>query len=238
MGSTDTEILHLIINAGLMVRFVLLALLTFSVGCWTVIFTKGLQLRKARLENAQFLEAFWENRDLGKVSALAKRYPNSPVARVFHAAYKEFTRSTQIQTDAASAADGGGARLDVTENVERTLRRAMQTETTRLSQWVPFLATTGNTAPFIGLFGTVWGIMNSFRGIGASGSASLAVVAPGISEALIATAAGLAAAIPAVIAFNHFLSKIRVVESDMRAFSSDLLNLLERNLAKNPGAGQ
>lgn len=236
MGSTDTEIFHLIFNAGLMVRFVLLALLGFSVGCWTVIFTKGLQLRRARLETGQFLDAFWESKDLGKSSAVAKRFPNSPVARVFHAAYKELTRSTQAQSDAASGE--GGAQLDVSVNVERTLRRAMQTEITRLTQWVPFLATTGNTAPFIGLFGTVWGIMNSFRGIGHSGSASLAVVAPGISEALIATAAGLAAAIPAVIAYNHFVAKIRVVESDMRAFSSDLMNLMERSIFKGRGGNQ
>lgn len=237
MGSTDTELFHIIFNAGLMVRFVLLTLLTFSVGCWTVIFTKGMQLRKARLESSQFLDAFWESRDWAKISTVAKRFPNSPVARIFHAAYKEFMRSTQAQSDAAQSGEAG-ASLDVSVNVERTLRRSMQTEIMRLSQWVPFLATTGNTAPFIGLFGTVWGIMNAFRGIGQSGSASLAVVAPGISEALIATAAGLAAAIPAVIAFNHFLAKIRVAESDMRAFSSDFMNLLERSQMKNRGGAQ
>jgi biopolymer transport protein TolQ len=99
-----------------------------------------------------------------------------------------------------------------------------------MTQMVPFLATTGNTAPFIGLFGTVWGIMNSFVGIAKMGSASLAVVAPGISEALVATAAGLAAAIPAVIAFNFFMSKIRVVESELQSFSADFLNIIERDI--------
>ena len=116
------------------------------------------------------------------------------------------------------------------DNVKRSLRRSTTTETTKLMQMVPFLATTGNTTPFIGLFGTVWGIMNSFHGIGLRGSASLAVVAPGISEALVATAAGLAVAIPAVIAFNFFMHKIRVVEAEMQSFSSDFLNIVERDL--------
>ena len=105
-----------------------------------------------------------------------------------------------------------------------------------MTQMVPFLATTGNTAPFIGLFGTVWGIMNSFHGIGERGSASLAVVAPGISEALVATAAGLAVAIPAVIAFNHFMQKIRVIESELISFSADFLNIIERDILPTKGS--
>ena len=105
-----------------------------------------------------------------------------------------------------------------------------------MTQMVPFLATTGNTTPFIGLFGTVWGIMNSFHGIGQKGSASLAMVAPGISEALIATAAGLAVAIPAVIAFNYFMQKIRVIESELQSFSADFLNIVERDLIQVEGA--
>jgi biopolymer transport protein TolQ len=127
-------------------------------------------------------------------------------------------------------------RISGVDNVKRALRRAINTETNRMTQMVPFLATTGNTTPFIGLFGTVWGIMNSFAGIGQSGSASLAVVAPGISEALIATATGLAVAIPAVIAFNHFMQKIRVIESDLISFSADLLNIIERDILPGKGA--
>ena len=123
-------------------------------------------------------------------------------------------------------------RFTGTDNVQRALRRAITTEMTRMTQMVPFLATTGNTAPFIGLFGTVWGIMNSFASIGQKGSANLAVVAPGISEALVATAAGLAAAIPAVIAFNFFMSKIRVVESELQSFSADFLNIIERDILR------
>ncbi len=125
-----------------------------------------------------------------------------------------------------------GARFAGIDNVKRALRRSINTEITRMTQMVPFLATTGNTTPFIGLFGTVWGIMNSFRGIGLKGSASLATVAPGISEALVATAAGLAAAIPAVIAFNYFMQKIRTIETELQSFSADFLNIIERDILR------
>jgi biopolymer transport protein TolQ len=121
------------------------------------------------------------------------------------------------------------------ENIKRALMRAVTMDVTGLTKALPFLATTGNTTPFIGLFGTVWGIMNAFRGIGLSGSASLAVVAPGISEALVATAAGLAAAIPAVVAYNHFSNRVRVLESEMQNFSSDFLNIIERDLMQRKG---
>jgi biopolymer transport protein TolQ len=122
------------------------------------------------------------------------------------------------------------------DNVKRALRRAVNMELTGLGKALPFLATTGNTTPFIGLFGTVWGIMNAFSGIGLKGSANLAVVAPGISEALIATAAGLSAAIPAVVAYNYFTNKVRVLESEMHNFSADFLNLIERDLIRRGGA--
>jgi biopolymer transport protein TolQ len=132
--------------------------------------------------------------------------------------------------DRLDRSSGLGARFAGMDNIKRALRRAINTETTRMTQMVPFLATTGNTAPFIGLFGTVWGIMNSFHGIGLRGSASLAVVAPGISEALVATAAGLAVAIPAVIAFNYFMQKIKILESELNSFSADFLNIIERDI--------
>jgi biopolymer transport protein TolQ len=122
--------------------------------------------------------------------------------------------------------------------VRRALRRAINSEVVRMSQMVPFLATTGNTTPFIGLFGTVWGIMNSFHGIGLRGSASLAVVAPGISEALVATAAGLAAAIPAVIAYNYFTQKIRLIETELYNFASDFQNIVERDILGREEAGR
>ena len=121
------------------------------------------------------------------------------------------------------------------ENIKRALRRSSNTEITKMTQLVPFLATAGSTAPFIGLFGTVWGIMSSFHGIGQSGSASLAVVAPGISEALIATAAGLAVAIPSVIGYNFFVQKIRIIDTEMQSFSADFLNIVERDILRTKG---
>jgi biopolymer transport protein TolQ len=160
------------------------------------------------------------------------------MARIFRVGYMELKKLSQAGRVGTSegTSDRIAGRISGGENVKRALRRAINSETTRMTQMVPFLATTGNTTPFIGLFGTVWGIMGSFHGIGQRGSASLAVVAPGISEALIATAAGLAVAIPAVIAFNHFMQKIRVMESELISFSADFLNIIDRDIL--PGKGK
>jgi biopolymer transport protein TolQ len=145
-------------------------------------------------------------------------------------------RSRQSSTGNDDIGEGSlREKMVAVDNLKRALRRAVNMELTGLGKTLPFLATTGNTTPFIGLFGTVWGIMNSFRGIGLKGSANLAVVAPGISEALIATAAGLAAAIPAVVAYNYFTSKVHVLESEMHNFSADFLNLVERDLMRKKG---
>jgi biopolymer transport protein TolQ len=154
------------------------------------------------------------------------------VARVFRVCYVELKKLSKSGNAIKADSETASLRLKLTgsENVKRALERTINTEITGILQMVPFLATTGNTTPFIGLFGTVWGIMNSFHGIGLRGSASLAVVAPGISEALIATAAGLAAAIPAVIAYNYFTQRIRILESDLRSFASDLLNIIDRDI--------
>ena len=148
-------------------------------------------------------------------------YLKSPVAQVFRSGYVELARLKKRSGDDDL---GGGI-----ENVERALRRSANAESTAMESMTAFLATVGSTAPFIGLFGTVWGIMKAFQDIGRMGSANLATVAPGISEALIATAAGLAAAIPAVIAYNFFLARIRVLEGEMEAFSSDFLNIVKRH---------
>ena len=163
----------------------------------------------------------------------------SPVARLFRTGYAEFAKIRKIQaagtgTGLSQASDKGIARSNrvIMDNLERSLRKAIVDQVSRLESALNFLATTGNTAPFIGLFGTVWGIMESFRGIGMRGSASLAVVAPGISEALIATAAGLAAAIPAVVAFNYFNNRVSDLNAEMEIFSSDFLSIMERRLFK------
>jgi len=238
MDPSKIDILNMIINAGLMVQFVLLLLLFFSVTSWAIMILKYRYIKKAFSESAEFIDFFWKSRNLSNAFSQAKLLRGSPVARIFRVGYVELKKLSRSggkmtsesehssETESASLS----SRFTGIDNVKRALRRAINAETTRMTRMVPFLATTGNTTPFIGLFGTVWGIMNSFHGIGLSGSASLAVVAPGISEALIATAAGLAAAIPAVIAFNHFMQKIRIIESELQNFAADFLNIIERDI--------
>jgi biopolymer transport protein TolQ len=237
---TSSEIIQMILYAGPMVRFVLLLLLFFSVMSWAIIFAKHFSIRKARKESARFLDLFWNSRDLSEAFASSKRLKSSPLAKVFRVAYVELKKVNRSQSSSTGDEVTGQASLSQkmvgVDNVKRALRRAVNMELTGLGRALPFLATTGNTTPFIGLFGTVWGIMNAFSGIGLKGSASLAVVAPGISEALIATAAGLAAAIPAVVAYNYFTNKVRVLESEMHNFSADFLNLIERDLIRRRGA--
>ena len=239
MGASEIDFIHMIFNAGPMVQMVLMVLLFFSITSWTIIIFKSRYLKKAFRESAAFTEFFWQSRDLSEAFARAKQLSSSPVARIFRVGYTELKKLSQSGAPSAGEPRTAGRSLKSafrgTDNVKRSLRRAINTEVTRMTQTVPFLATTGNTAPFIGLFGTVWGIMSSFHGIGLRGSASLAVVAPGISEALIATAAGLAAAIPAVIAFNHFTQKIRIIESELHSFSADFLNIIERDILIEDG---
>lgn len=240
MGTYEIDVIKMISGAGLMVQFVLLMLLFFSVTSWAIIIVKFRYLRRAFKESDQFIDYFWKSRDLAGAFAKAKLLQGSPIARVFRIGYLELKKLSQTGGSLSQEGNGSaGSSLMMgfggSTNVKRALRRAINSETTRMGQMVPFLATTGNTTPFIGLFGTVWGIMNSFHGIGLRGSASLAVVAPGISEALIATAAGLAVAIPAVIAFNYFMQKIRFIESELNSFSADFLNILERDILQGPG---
>jgi biopolymer transport protein TolQ len=241
MSHSDIDLIQLLGNAGLVVRLVLLLLLFFSVTSWAIIIIKWRYIRKAYRESNRFIDYFWKSRDLASAYTKAKQLAGCPIARIFRIAYVELKKISQVSAPHTDEVGNGGAgplqgRITGAENVKRALRRAINTETTRMTQMVPFLATTGNTAPFIGLFGTVWGIMSSFHGIGQRGSASLAVVAPGISEALVATAAGLAVAIPAVIAFNFFMQKIRVVESELISFSSDFLNIVERDILPTKGS--
>ena len=237
---SSSDIVQMILNSGLMVRFVLLLLLFFSVTSWAIIFHKYRFIRKARKESAYFLDLFWNRQSLSKAFSASKQLRYSPLARVFRIAYLELKKVNTSQSSSGEGEKAGGTTLNqdvaAVDNLKRALRRAANVELTGLNRTLSFLATTGNTTPFIGLFGTVWGSMNDFRGIGLRGSSSLAVVAPGISEALIATAAGLAAAIPAVVAYNYFNSKVRVLESEMHNFSADFLNLVERELIIRRGS--
>jgi len=235
MFSHDIDLIYMVRNAGFVVQMVLAILLFFSVFSWAIIFIKFRHIRRAYRESAHFIDYFWKSGDLSDAYTKCRQFQHSPIARVFRTGYLELRKVVQRNgSQDESGSDGGDASLHTrfsgSENIQRALRRSITTELTRLNQMVPFLATTGNATPFIGLFGTVWGIMNSFHGIGLRGSASLAVVAPGISEALVATAAGLAAAIPAVIAFNFFTQKIRVIETELQSFSADFLNIIERDI--------
>jgi biopolymer transport protein TolQ len=231
MEVAKIDLIYIVMNAGLVVQLVMLLLLFFSVTSWAIMMVKFRYIKKAFKESGLFIDFFWKTQDLSSTFKKAKEFHGSPVARIFRVGYVELTRLKQSTTsDSKSAVDVENSIFTGTDNVKRALRRAINSEVTRMMQMVPFLATTGNTTPFIGLFGTVWGIMNSFHGIGLRGSASLAVVAPGISEALIATAAGLVAAIPAVIAFNYFMQKIRIIQSEWQSFSADFLNIIERDI--------
>lgn len=208
--------------------FVLLLLAGASIASWAIIAIKHFHLRQAQKQSLLFLDTFWQSKRLDAIYQAAEKLSVSPISQVFRAGYIELSKVT------AAGSPEGGERYDLNgiENVERALRRASVAELTYLESKVAFLATTGSTAPFVGLFGTVWGIMGAFQDIYLQGNANLATVAKPISEALIATAVGLLAAIPAVVAYNFFLSKIKVLESEMESFSSDFLNIVKRHFFK------
>ncbi len=230
-GSGESlDILQLIINASGVVMGVLFLLISLSVVSWFIIGYKALYYARAAGQSNRFLDIFWGAKRLDAVYQECEALGDSPLAQMFKAGYVELSKVT-AQKNAAEA--GGDIHSgDDMENVERALRRAYTTEMTHLESLVPFLATTGSAAPFVGLFGTVWGIMNSFRSIGAKGAANLSTVAPGIAEALIATAIGLVAAIPAVMAFNYFTRRVKVLSSEMEIFSNDFLNLVKRHFLR------
>ncbi|MDR3135781.1 MAG: protein TolQ [Deltaproteobacteria bacterium] len=221
-GASQTDIFAMIMVASPMVKAIMLILLLASVVSWAIVLVKIFQYTKAASQSRRFLTNFWKSRTFANLYADCSEYTSSPVAEVFRVGYQELGRVYKAKLETTSALD----------NVQRALRRAATSESTRLFKFLPFLASCGNATPFIGLFGTVWGIMGSFHEIGLKGSANLANVAPGISEALIATAAGLATALPAGIFFNYFNSRLRVLESEISNFMSDFLNILERDLVK------
>ena len=221
--------MELLAGTGLVVKLVLFVLIYFSVVSWAIIFYKLLQVYRANSDSERFLDFFWKTKRFDAINSQLDRFGNSPLSVLFNEGYTELKRvmesgETKKDPDVISTDLGG------IENISRALRRATTSEITRLEKYTTFLATTGSTAPFIGLFGTVWGIKDAFTSIGLSGSASLAVVAPGIAEALIATAIGLVAAIPAVVGYNHFQHKIKVLIAEMDNFSTEFLNIVQRNV--------
>jgi biopolymer transport protein TolQ len=214
------EIFQLVRQTGAVAQGVLLVLLIFSILSWAIILSKWSSLGRARAQSARFLRAFRRAQRLQDIAAVAEQFKPSPLVPVFENAYDEFKR----QGDSNIAA------------VQRAAQIASSEELTRLERRLPWLATTGAVAPFVGLFGTVWGIIDAFYGLGDAGAATLRAVAPGISEALITTAAGLAAAIPAVIAYNMFTHRMREFAARMDDFSLEMLNLIERTTGVSMGA--
>jgi len=224
-AGSEVEILSLVLAAGPVVKGVMLVLLAFSVVSWAIIIAKLQQFGRAQRETREFLQRFWSARDLAGALQEAAGEAQGPAAAIFREGYRAALGETP-----AAALNPGAPPASLTRSREaatrRAVARALKEEGRRLSAHLTFLATCGNTAPFIGLFGTVWGIMSAFHAMGQKGAASIATVAPGIAEALIATAAGLAAAIPAVVAYNYFLSRVRRLEAELAGFAQEVLPLL------------
>jgi biopolymer transport protein TolQ len=228
----NTGAWHAISSANIIVQITLLALAAMSVVSWAIIISKKKQFQAARAADLPFEEAFWKAGSLDDIFESLKDHEDSGMARVFRAGYMELRKIADSNL-AHSKSDGQAPLLSGLDNLERALKKTIDSEVAHLESRLAFLATTGSTGPFIGLFGTVWGIMSAFQKIGATGMASLAVVAPGISEALIATAIGLFAAIPATVGYNIFVSQIKKQELSLNNFASDFLNIAKRNFFKD-----
>lgn len=215
------SILELVLNASVVVQIVMAILILASITSWVMIFQRGFALAAIRRQAEEFEDEFWSGKDLRKVFQEISEAEDDPIGveNIFVSGFKEFTRSNQHKEFDADR---------VMQNVQRALRVAISREEERLETHLPFLATVGSTSPYIGLFGTVWGIMNAFRGLAGVNQASLAVVAPGISEALIATAMGLFAAIPAVIAYNRYAAQVEIIVNRFDAFGDELSSILYR----------
>lgn len=226
------SITNMILHAGPVGQFVMLVLLLFSLISWSIVFIKMRLFKKVAADSQDFLDAFWSSSKLSEAYDTAQEYEYSPEAAIFSAGYSELQKINKIRSrkETANQPETLEMQMATMDNLKRAIRKTESQEITELGKYLPFLATTGSATPFIGLFGTVWGIMASFHDIGARGSASLAVVAPGISEALVATAAGLAVAIPAVIFYNFYANKLTYIDGEMQNFSTDFLNLVERDL--------
>jgi biopolymer transport protein TolQ len=227
---------ELLVDIGPFEKVVLLILFALSVISWGIILHKALQFRLVRNESARFLKLYRESRRFSLVSSGAKRLRQSSIARVYLGAYQELAATGTPPPDVMDGPPETGEEgfpPERIESVQRAMRRVQTSEIERLEKYLPFLATTASAGPFIGLFGTVVGIMGSFQAIGSQGSASLAVVAPGISGALVATAAGLGAAIPAVIGYNYLIGRVRHWVTEMDNFALELTNLVERRLVRS-----
>ena len=216
------DIWQYLASTGLVARIVLLILLFFSVLSWAIIFHKYRLFKRALRDSAEFLQIFRQSKKLSEIRSSCSMLRGSPLPEVFQAGYRE------IESQASAGEDPAKPVIRSLDSVRRSLQIGSTTELTRMESWMPWLATTAAATPFIGLFGTVWGIMDAFHGLGTAGAASLRSVAPGISEALITTAAGLFAAIPALIAYNQFVHRLKTFGSMLDDFAMEFLNMTER----------
>ena len=228
-ATVQRDIWSLAIGSGWVVRLVLLLLLAASVATWGIALAKGREMRRARKQSARFIDVFWDAKNLVAIESASAEMKDSPVAQVFRAGYQELQRLSRTKR---GAEEGEESEFGGIETVQRAMQRARTQEVTRLERGLTFLATTASTAPFVGLFGTVWGIMTAFMGLSTTTSSSIQAVAPGIAEALIATAVGLAAAIPAVVMYNRFARQLRVLTAEMDTFAAEFLNIAERHFLK------
>jgi biopolymer transport protein TolQ len=219
----QTDIGQLLGNTGLIARIVLLLLLIFSVLSWAIILKKYKSFKAARAESHQFLNIFRQSAKLSEIKASCPGLKRSPLPELFLAGYRE------IESQATYSSNPGKPRIRSLDSIHRALQITSSAEMRRLERWLSWLATTGAVTPFIGLFGTVWGIIDAFQGLGNANAASLRSVAPGISDALVTTAAGLFAAIPAVVAYNQFVQRLKDFGSLMDDFALEFLNMTERN---------
>ncbi|HEY6929623.1 MAG TPA: MotA/TolQ/ExbB proton channel family protein [Thermoanaerobaculia bacterium] len=221
-------------ETGPTAKVVLAILLFFSVVSWIIIFAKFIRLRRVSRQSEKFVAFFRKSKRFSEVNAIASQLGETPLTTLFKAGYAELDAQVKANRPedpavTASGAPSGKLLIKNISGVERALERAIGVELSRLTRYMTFLATTASACPFIGLFGTVFGIMQSFRAIGQTGSTSIAAVAPGISEALVNTAAGLAAAIPALVFYNYFMGKVRQQRAGMDDFALEFINLAERN---------
>ena len=233
-GGSSTTILDLIAESSALSKSVLLILGVLSIVSWSIILYKQWVFWRLARQSARFLDVFRRSNKFSEVQAVCRSLAESPLVGLFQAGYAELTaqlRQSTANGEPAANPHGVAARptLRSLTAVDRALMRASVVEVNKLEKRIPFLATTASIAPFVGLFGTVVGIMMAFQGIGQTGSTNLGVVAPGIADALVATAAGLVAAIPAVIAYNHFSNRVRLFASEMDDFAMEFLNIAERN---------
>lgn len=223
----DFSVWTLFVEADLIVKAVIVLLVVASFWSWAIIFDKVVRMRRLYAQTSEFEDSFWSGGVLDDLYDRIGTHPEHPMAAVFAAAMREWRRS------AAKGLGGGGAQESLHQRIERVMQVTMGREMDRLERYMMFLASVGSTAPFVGLFGTVWGIMNSFQAIGLSKNTSLAVVAPGIAEALFATALGLVAAIPAVIAYNKFTNDLSRYANRLESFSGEFSAILSRQLEEN-----